>query len=927
MKKRLFALLLCILMCLTILPVAAFADGDDTFTVTIVINGRRDHVSNDVPIPSSGEYELNTEIRLPGFDDDCFNGWYEGNDAIEGSDEIGLVYQVTHTTTLTAVFNHEFGEWVESRPATCVVEGTKKKTCAKSKCGYEVTESIPKTDHDYEYIELQEASCSETGNIAHYYCAGCEQCFNLEKTAILDPDEIIIPKSNHTWNTGLENIDDEYLKTAADCTRGAEYYRYCTLCGVSAKDADNPPEPATLLTNTPNGHQLVPVVEVPATCTKAGNISYYECSECGKKFENEDGTGELNAEQIAIPRLTEDGTHQWDENGQCTRCTAKAYRLTVNYNVLGTVKVNGTDVNTGVPVSLSPGEAAVLTFTPNDNMFLNEVTADGVGVTMTDNSYTIPAAEAIGGTSKTLAVTFANHIAGAAVTVKFADPSEAKSTQASAHRSILATETVAASDIKVLAQEVIPVWADAVGDPTDAELMPEEIEDAVPISFTMPYPEEINDADRNNYRYYVFHLGDTPTPCTIIDSTADGLTTSSSSFSTFASYAIPKVSQAAPAINVRHRLNNGTLRTGALLNVSNLMEYRVGDSDTYLPITGTETTWFGDSSTGLAAGTYHVRYRGTEEKLPSPETTVTIDDYYTVTIQKSGMGEWLAVSGSVTMHDGAPEVKKGNTLGLTFTAGDGYLVDYITEGAKVTSLRTKTADYLVPDVTESKTVKVYFKTASSVSTIDYTLSPEPIEVQPVVDNGKTLKGHIYFRTDGRQIEYIKSDTAPTNGSKWIRLDGTKLTDLASGGKYWYRYVGQDANTAAYTQVLDYYTVTIEKKGSGKGTYEVENYDQEPDDIYLVRKGENITVTFKPETGYWLYRVDVNGTYVGQSKVQNKMTFEDIREATIITYAFSDSSSSPKTGDRSEVDLWIAEEILSLLGMTAITWYLFRRKET
>ena len=58
MKKKMFALLLCILTCLTILPVAAFADGDDTFTVTIVINGRRDHVSNDVPIPSSGEYAM-----------------------------------------------------------------------------------------------------------------------------------------------------------------------------------------------------------------------------------------------------------------------------------------------------------------------------------------------------------------------------------------------------------------------------------------------------------------------------------------------------------------------------------------------------------------------------------------------------------------------------------------------------------------------------------------------------------------------------------------------------------------------------------------------------------------------------------------------------------------------------------------------------
>ena len=323
-----------------------------------------------------------------------------------------------------------------------------------------------------------------------------------------------------------------------------------------------------------------------------------------------------------------------------------------------------------------------------------------------------------------------------------------------------------------------------------------------------------------------------------------------------------------------------------------------------------------------------MRYKGTGEKLPSPETNIQIDDYYTVYVQiESGTGEWLAVSGTVEEYNGACVVKKGNTLGLTFTAGDGYVVDHITEGTKITTPRTKTTNYLVTDVTSSRTVKVSFRTPSSIPIIDYTVSPEPIEVLPVVDGGTTQKGHIYFRTDGRQIEYIKSTTAPTNSSKWIKLDGTKLSNLAAGGNYWYKYVGQDASRALVTPLLDLYTVTIEKKGSGKGTYEVAGYEKDPDNIYLVEKGEDITVTFKPSTGYWLYEVDVNGVYVGQSKVKETMTFKDIEKKTKIEYAFSDSSRSPKTGDRSEVNLWIAEEILSFLGMTTITWYLFRRKET
>ena len=47
----------------------------------------------------------------------------------------------------------------------------------------------------------------------------------------------------------------------------------------------------------------------------------------------------------------------------------------------------------------------------------------------------------------------------------------------------------------------------------------------------------------------------------------------------------------------------------------------------------------------------------------------------------------------------------------------------------------------------------------------------------------------------------------------------------------------------------------------------------------------------------------------------------------IARGFFKVSTSPKTGDSNDVTLWVTEEIVSLLGMTAITWYLFRRKET
>ena len=63
MKNRVFALLLCILLCLSMFPASALAEDDRYFSITIVINGNVESVSDDTPIPSSGEYELNLNYQ------------------------------------------------------------------------------------------------------------------------------------------------------------------------------------------------------------------------------------------------------------------------------------------------------------------------------------------------------------------------------------------------------------------------------------------------------------------------------------------------------------------------------------------------------------------------------------------------------------------------------------------------------------------------------------------------------------------------------------------------------------------------------------------------------------------------------------------------------------------------------------------------
>jgi hypothetical protein len=53
----------------------------------------------------------------------------------------------------------------------------------------------------------------------------------------------------------------------------------------------------------------------------------------------------------------------------------------------------------------------------------------------------------------------------------------------------------------------------------------------------------------------------------------------------------------------------------------------------------------------------------------------------------------------------------------------------------------------------------------------------------------------------------------------------------------------------------------------------------------------------------------------------------IKDKTVVSFGFSSSSASPKTADpNDDIIKWGIAELVSLIGMTSITWYLFRRKE-
>ena len=180
---------------------------------------------------------------------------------------------------------------------------------------------------------------------------------NSETTTFTMPAEAVSVKATykaapHTHTFDQEIIKDAALKTAADCTHDAVYYKSCSCGAISTDDADTftainsalghawPEEGSwskdadkhwyecsrchlkkdeaahdygdddicdicTYDNSVPHTHNLTLVDENPATCTTPGNKAYYTCDGCDKWFEDATGSVEITDKTSVI--LTANG--------------------------------------------------------------------------------------------------------------------------------------------------------------------------------------------------------------------------------------------------------------------------------------------------------------------------------------------------------------------------------------------------------------------------------------------------------------------------------------------------------------------------------------------------------------------------------------------------------------------------------------------
>ncbi len=256
----------------------------------------------ETDIPVNPANHINGTKTINASPADCGNAGYTGDVVCN---DCGAV--LTKGTDVPATGAHDYDSVVTG--ATCTKEGYTTYTCKV--CGHTYDgDKTPVKAHDYKTV-VTEATCTKEGYTT-YTCKVCGHSYEGDKTPVKAHDyekvvtEATCTKEGHTTytckvcghsyegdKTPVKAHDYEKVVTEATCKdKGFTTYT-CKVCKYSYVDDE-----------TPVGDHKYDTVVTEPTCT-AGGYTTYTCSACGDSYKG-DFTSQLG--------------HDFDANGECTRC-------------------------------------------------------------------------------------------------------------------------------------------------------------------------------------------------------------------------------------------------------------------------------------------------------------------------------------------------------------------------------------------------------------------------------------------------------------------------------------------------------------------------------------------------------------------------------------------------------------------------------
>ena len=210
--------------------------------------------------------------------------------------------EVAAADLVIAKVGHKY-EWVVDQEATEDVPGVKHEECSECHAKRNEGTEIPKKPHVHSLTDVQPvaASCTAKGTKGHYKCEKCGKLYSdAEATNEVTAADLETPMLAHEYGWVVD-------RPATEDVPGVKHEE-CANCGTKRNEGTEIPK-------LDHEHVFTKVEAVAPTCTKAGNVEHYICSDedCEGLYFDADGNVISN---VMIPAT---GKHNY-QNGVCVDC-------------------------------------------------------------------------------------------------------------------------------------------------------------------------------------------------------------------------------------------------------------------------------------------------------------------------------------------------------------------------------------------------------------------------------------------------------------------------------------------------------------------------------------------------------------------------------------------------------------------------------
>lgn len=328
--KRVISFILVAMMLVALMPFSVLAAG----TVTIT----KQPTDQYVYVGEDAEFSLSAEVRNGSSGSELRYIWFDAAavdlDNMSFAKKVSTLLQKTIGSNATLTINNVTAAQ-DGMKVCCAVYSLKDVSLVISnEATLHVSVMDPCDEHMLTFNEAKDETCCSDGNLAYYSCRVCHRVYLDEACEI----EVTMALVNVPADPNAHDMEHHERKEPTCKDDGNIEYWQCSYCGNRYANEEGTGDPLRLkdieIDNDDAGHKLTLVPAKESTCTVKGNKEYYVCDVCGDYF-NATGELEYSKSDVEKPLLPHTTAYAWDSNTHwkyCTKCESIMENTTAFHN-------------------------------------------------------------------------------------------------------------------------------------------------------------------------------------------------------------------------------------------------------------------------------------------------------------------------------------------------------------------------------------------------------------------------------------------------------------------------------------------------------------------------------------------------------------------------------------------------------------------